>query len=99
MFLYQLARARPHNVLHFLVLRAIHDSRLSHHKILIVAFLLGGGAEEHGYTENSILLNSSLYKSFNDTINGKFSFVPRPRPAFHHFQYGKAGEGLVSFLM
>ena len=23
-----------------------------------------------------ILLNSSLYKSFNDTINGKFSFVP-----------------------
>ena len=26
------------------------------------------------------------------------SLVPRPRPAFHRFQYGKAGEGLVSFL-
>ena len=23
------------------------------------------------------------------------SLVPRPRPAFHHLQYGKAGEGLV----
>ena len=26
------------------------------------------------------------------------SLVPRPRPAFRRFQYGKAGEGLVSFL-
>ena len=26
------------------------------------------------------------------------SLVPRPRPAFHRLQYGKAGEGLVSFL-
>ena len=75
----------------------IHDSRLSYLKLLIAWFLRG--AEEHGYAENSILLNSSLYKSFNDTINGKFSFVPRPHPAFRHFQYGKVGEGLVSFLM
>ena len=26
------------------------------------------------------------------------SLVPRPYPAFRHLQYGKAGEGLVSFL-
>ena len=26
------------------------------------------------------------------------SLVPRPRPVFCRFQYGKAGEGLVSFL-
>ena len=26
------------------------------------------------------------------------SLVPRPRPAFRRLQYGKAGEGLVSFL-
>ena len=26
------------------------------------------------------------------------SLVPRPRPAFRHLQYGKAGEVLVSFL-
>ena len=25
-------------------------------------------------------------------------FVPRSQPAFCHFQYGKAGKGLVSFL-
>ena len=27
------------------------------------------------------------------------SLVPRPRSAFRHFQYGKAIEGLVSFLV
>ena len=26
------------------------------------------------------------------------SLIPRPRPTFHCFQYGKAGEGLVSFF-
>ena len=29
---------------------------------------------------------------------GGTSLVPRPRPAFRRLQYGKAGEGLVSFL-
>ena len=26
------------------------------------------------------------------------SLVPRPHPAFHHLQYGKAVEGLVYFI-
>ena len=41
--------------------------------------------------------------SLFEIINGahlKFmpNLVPRPRPAFRRLQYGKAGEGLVSFL-
>ena len=28
----------------------------------------------------------------------KYSLIPRPRLAFRRLQYGKAGEGLVSFL-
>ena len=32
-------------------------------------------------------------------VYAKTSLVPRPRPAFRHLQYRKAGEGLVHFLM
>jgi len=38
----------------------------------VQGYFQGGGIcpPPLGYAENSILLNSSLYKSFNDTING-----------------------------
>ena len=34
-----------------------------------------------------------------DTTSFMPSLISRPCPAFRHFQYGKAGEGLVSVLM
>ena len=35
---------------------------------------------------------------FIHICSGVGSLVPRPRLAFCHLQYGKVGEGLVSFL-
>ena len=43
------------------------------------------------------MLPISKNASYKLTIM-QHSLVPKPRPAFHHLQYGKAGEGLVSFL-
>ena len=44
------------------------------------------------------LLNFNfLFFLFVMTVKG--SLVPRPCPTFHRLQYGKVGEGLVSFLM
>ena len=44
----------------------------------------------------------STFTQYEKYVSGVKTFmpslVPRPRPAFHRFQYGKSGEGLVSFL-
>ena len=44
-------------------------------------------------TEASLIM---LYQARR--LSPSTNLVPRPRPSFCHFQYGKAGEGLVSFL-
>ena len=43
----------------------------------------------HRFSRQNMLLAGLWY------AQEKTSFVPRPRSAFRHFQYGKAGEGLV----
>ena len=44
----------------------------------------------------------STFTQYEKYVSGVKTFmpssVPSPRPAFHRFQYGKVGEGLVSFL-
>ena len=52
--------------------------------------------------DDEIALNVSPSCTSSDTqlpIISWGNLLPRPRPDFRHFQYGKAGEGLVSFLM
>ena len=75
--------------------------------IMSLEYNLGNGDMENqlfssswvkqGFSDSTCILMLWM-RSANMSAHGLYSLVSRSRPAFRHLQYGKAGEGLVSFL-
>ena len=63
--------------------------------VCVLSVCLERGRVGGGFQESGTPIGEDTH---THTHTHTHSLVPRPRPAFHHLQYGKAGEGLVYFL-